>query len=485
MHGLPPFGRRAALTLALWLGAVATGLVIAWRAHYVADLSAFLPAAPTAEQAVLLDQLKSGVTARLVLVAIEGAPPSADAASAAATRAEASRRLAVALRASNEFASVANGENAAWADSGKFVFEHRYQLSPAVDAARFSSAGLRDAIDETVALLGTPAGSLLKPILFRDPTGETLRIAEALMPTRAPRIENGVWVARSSARALLLATTRADGADLDGQQHALATIRSTFDAVATPGLSLVVSGAGRFAVDSRARIKGEVERLAILGSMIVVALLLLAFASLRALLVALLPVATGVIAGIAAVSLAFGQVHGMTLGFGTTLIGEAVDYAIYFLVQARGGPGSSERWRRESWPTVRLGLFTSLIGFAALVFTGFPGLAQLGVFSIAGLAAAAATTRFVFPVIAPDGAPGAGFRRQLGRFMRSAAAALPRARSAVVALAVLALATLIALPSPWRGELTSLSPVTPEDLARDAALRADIGAADAGTVVAV
>ena len=128
----------------------------------------------------------------------------------------------------------------------------------------------------------------------------------------------------------------------------------------------------------------------------------------------------------------------MTLGFGTTLIGEAVDYAIYYLIQARGGAGRRrERWRRESWPTVRLGLFTSLIGFAALVFTGFPGLAQLGVFSIAGLAAAAATTRFVFPVIAPDGAPGAGFRRQLGRFMRAAAAALPRARWAVVALALL------------------------------------------------
>ena len=59
---------------------------------------------------------------------------------------------------------------------------------------------------------------------------------------------------------------------------------------------------------------------------------------------------------------------------------------------------------------MRLGLLTSLIGFAALVFSGFPGLAQLGVFSIAGLVAAAATTRFVFPVLAPDGAPGAGLR---------------------------------------------------------------------------
>ena len=485
MQGPPAIGRRAALTLALWLGALAAGLAIAWRAHYVADLSAFLPSAPTAEQAVLLDQLKNGVTSRLVLVAIEGAPANADGPGAAEARADASRRLATGLRAGNLFASVANGENAAWADSGKFVFEHRYLLSPAVDAARFTSAGLRDAIDETVALLGTPAGSLLKPILFRDPTGESVRIAEALTPARAPKSENGVWVARRAPRALLLATTRADGADLDGQERALAAIRSTFDSIATPGLRLVVSGAGRFAVDSRERIKAEVERLAIFGSVIVVALLLLAFASLRALLVALVPVATGVVAGIAAVSLVFGQVHGMTLGFGTTLIGEAVDYAIYFLIQARGGPGSSDLWRRESWPTVRLGLFTSLIGFAALVFTGFPGLAQLGVFSIAGLAAAAATTRFVFPVIAPDGAPGAGFRRQLGRFMRAAATALPRARSAVVVLGALAVAALVASPTPWRGELSSLSPVAPADLALDAALRADLGAADAGTLVAV
>ena len=46
---------------------------------------------------------------------------------------------------------------------------------------------------------------------------------------------------------------------------------------------------------------------------------------------------------------------------------------------------------------MRLGLFTSICGFAALLFSGFPGLAQLGVFSVAGLVAAALTTRFVLP----------------------------------------------------------------------------------------
>ncbi|HEX4234309.1 MAG TPA: MMPL family transporter [Caldimonas sp.] len=479
-----PLAVSRAATVAVWLAAVAAAIVVAWRSHYVADLSAFLPAAPTPEQAVLLDQLKSGATSRLVLIGVEGAPPGSSGDAAAAARALASSRLAAALRASGEFASVNNGETAAWADAGRFVFEHRYQLSPAIDAARFTVKGLRDAIEETVSLLGTPAGSLLKPIVFRDPTGETLRIAEMLTPARAPKIEDGVWVSRSAARAVLVATTKANGADIDGQQRALAAVDAAFAAAATPGLAVVTSGAGRFAVESRARIKSEVERLAVLGSLIVVALLWLAFGSLRALAIALLPVATGVVAGIAAVSLGFGQVHGMTLGFGTTLIGEAVDYAIYYLIQARGGAGAADRWRRESWPTVRLGLLTSLIGFAALVFTGFAGLAQLGVFSIAGLAAAAATTRFVFPVLVPHGASGAGLRDRLARFMRAATARLPRWRPLVAALAAASVVALVASPSPWHGELSALSPVQPTDLARDAALRADVGAAEAGALVA-
>jgi predicted exporter len=495
MPGVTGRRRGGALAVVVWLLALAAAVAIAVRARYVADLSAFLPSAPTAEQAVLLDQLKNGAASRLVLVGIEGAD--------AAARNAVSRRLGARLRETPHFVSVDNGDTSAWKDAGRFVFAHRYALSPAVDAARFEVDGLRIAIDETVALLGTPAGALVKPILLRDPTGETVRIAEALTPAQAPKVEDGVWVSRSAPRAVLLLTTRADGADLDGQQNALDAVRKAFaeeaeragaSAAAATALRLELSGPGSFGVAARERIRSEVERLAVWGGAIMLVLLWLAFGSPRALVVAVLPVATGVLAGIAAVALGFGQVHGMTLGFGTTLIGEAVDYAIYYLVQARVPAGAAAertegshatRWLRESWPTVRLGLLTSLIGFAALVFAGFPGLAQLGVFSLAGLLAAAATTRWVFPVIAPNGATGTGLRVQLGRWMARAAAWLPRLRHGVVALAVLATFALFALPSPWRGELSDLSPIGAADLARDAALRADVGAPDAGTLVAV
>src|SRR6187397_3412448 len=119
--------------------------------------------------------------------------------------------------------------------------------------------------------------------------------------------------------------------------------------------------------------------------LVVVSILLFAYRSPTAIALGLVPVATGALAGITAVSLGFGAVHGITLGFGTTLIGEAVDYSIYLFVQRDRERGAD--WITGFWPTVRLGVLTSIAGFAALIFSGVAGLAQLGVYSIAGLAA--------------------------------------------------------------------------------------------------
>ncbi|RZL04772.1 MAG: transporter, partial [Rubrivivax sp.] len=200
-----------------------------------------------------------------------------------------------------------------------------------------------------------------------------------------------------------------------------------------------------------------------------------------------MPVATGILAGIVTVSLLFGNVHGITLGFGSTLIGEAVDYAIYYLIQARGqGSTGWRQWLRGNWPTVRLGLLTSLCGFAALLFSGFPGLQQLGVFSLAGLVGAVLATRFVLPVLMPDGARGQGLRRPLGRAARAAIAVLPCTRWLWLALGLASVVLVVQRDGLWKAELSSLSPVSREALALDASLRADIASGgDGGAFVVV
>lgn len=473
--------RHRLAVLLLWLAAL---LLAGWqitRTTFSADLSAFLPATTDQQQRVLIDQIKSGAPARALFIGIEGGD--------AAARVAASKQLAAAMRASGRFDQVSNGENDVWAGVGRWVFERRYLLSPAVTPEHFQPEGLREAIADTLSLLGTPAGTAIKPLLDQDPTGEVQRIAESMIPVRSPRTDDGVWVAREAPRALILAGVRADGADLDAQQAAIASIRSAFAPLqaATPGLRLLVSGAPVFSVDSRTQIQAEVEWLAIAGTVLMSSLLLLAFGSPLALAVAMSPVATGVLTGIVAVSLVFGNVHGVTLGFGATLIGESVDYAIYYLIQARGRHGSGwRRWLATGWPTVRLGLLTSLCGFTALLFSGFPGLQQLGVFSLAGLVGAVLATRYVLPVLMPDGTQGVGLRHHLGRAARMAIAVLPRTRVLWLVLGLASVVLVWQRNDLWDAELSSLSPVSPEALALDASLRADItSGSDGGAFVVV
>ncbi|WP_155402875.1 hypothetical protein, partial [Ralstonia solanacearum] len=59
----------------VWLLGLLACLAVIGRTSFVADLSAFLPRSPSAEQRVLVDQLRDGLVSRLMLVAIEGGEP--------------------------------------------------------------------------------------------------------------------------------------------------------------------------------------------------------------------------------------------------------------------------------------------------------------------------------------------------------------------------------------------------------------------------
>jgi len=479
--------RPGTFAVALWLAFLAACAAVIGRANFTADLSAFLPRAPTAEQQVLVDQLTEGAVSRLILIGIEA--PDSDA------RAGLSREVARRLRASPEFTLVNNGELVGIEHDRELLFRYRYLLSPAVTAERFSTDGLRTAIGESIELLASPAGLMLKSLLARDPTGELVHLMAAQQSGELPMVADGVWVSRDRARALVLVRTRASGSDSDGQQQALATLKRAFDAAvdASPDAArparLLLSGPGVFAVSARETIRGDVTRLALIGLAGIVGLLLVAYRSPLALGLGLLPVITGAIAGVAVVSLGFGVVHGITLGFGTTLIGEAVDYSIYFFVQSTPPtPGPDDErgsWIALFWPTVRLGMLTSVVGFATLLFSGFPGLAQLGLYSISGIGVAAAVTRFVLPVLLP-----AGFRvRDVAWLGIPLATLVARRRKMRWIVAALLLGAVVIIASRqhnlWNSELAALSPVSAGDQALDQSLRADLGAPDVRYLVVV
>ena len=467
---------RAALAATLWIvcAAIAAGIVV--RARYSTDLSAFLPRRATPMQQLLVEQLHEGPAAHLIIAAISGAD--------AETRGEVSRQMAQRLRANPAFLAIDNGDETQLQRDRQFLFEHRYLLSARVSPEHFTTAGLHEAIAEGLEALASPAGPLVKPLFLRDPTLELLAILESLDASHAPHTAGGVWSSPDGTRALILAHTRASGADLDGQQAALASFRGSFDvarATLAPaqraGLTLNVSGPPVFAVVSRATIKSQVWRLSSISALGIAALLLLVYRSVPLLALTLVPVASGALAGVAAVALGFPAVHGLTLGFGVTLIGESVDYAIYLFIQRAAD------FPRAVWPTIRLGVLTSICGFAVLLPSAITGLAQLGLYSIAGLIAAALVTRFVLPPWLPRMSQARDLTA-LGESLERLAARLRESRWALLAVALLAVLVLyVHRGRIFSHELAALSPISAADMQLDERLRADAGAPDVRYVV--
>jgi predicted exporter len=481
---------QRASVLIIWLGCIVLAAVVVARARYISDLSAFLPANPTPAQQLLVDQLRDGPASRLILVAIEQGD--------AAARARVSLNLAERLRKDPEFSSVNNGEALAGQSDREFLFHNRYLLSESVTAQRFTAAGLGEAISDTISNLTSPGGLLFKSLLPRDPTGELLNIIDQLARAPSPQSRDGVWVSGDGSRALAVAQTAANGSDNDAQSKAIQAIQAAFAAAVSDlpkgsaTVQLRLSGPGVFAVAARAKIERAAIRLSIISGILVVTLLLVVYRSLPALGLGLLPVATGALVGIAAVALGFGAVHGVTLGFGITLIGESVDYSIYFFIQSRRGAadGGGPSWRQLWWPTIRLGMLTSVCGFASLLPSGFPGLKQLGVYSISGLIAAALVTRYVLPTLLPqnfairDVTPLGARVASLLQSMQGFSGRTLALGSGILVLA--AAAVLYAHRADlWNRDLSALSPISAAEQNYDAKLRADLGAADVRDLVII
>ena len=472
--------RSRIVILIAWLTMVSVSIVVIARAGFTTDLQAFLPAAPTPAQEVLVDQLRDGFVSRLILVAIEGDAPSRLAAL--------SRNMAEQLGNDPTFVRVDNGSIDRLSSTRDFLVKHRYLLSSAMTPGHFSAAHLRAALQTQLHLLASSIGMFTGLLLSSDPTGESLVIIEKLEPKNRPVIRDGVWFSEDGTRALLLAQTSSPGYDIDAQQRAVGQIERAFaqakTATGETQAKLITVGPGVFAVQIRNAIKSDAIRITTVAALAIAALLLFVMRSVRALSLIMVPVVTGALAGIAAVSLWFGDVHGITIGFGATLIGESVDYAIYLLAGVRRGQ-CPETALARIWPTLRLGVLTSVVGTAALLFSGFPGLEQLALFSICGLVVALAVTRWVVPLLLPPGFSVVWLQHwesALARLVQR----LPNARAPLlVFLAICSVWLIYEGESPWNDSLETLNPVASAEKQLDKDLRKELGAPDVRQLIVV
>ncbi|HTF91211.1 MAG TPA: MMPL family transporter [Planctomycetota bacterium] len=405
--------RARNLPALLWsLGVVvlAVWLALVWSRGLELETSV-LAMLPPSERDPALHELTgqlSGRAARTVVILVGHAER--EKAIAAASLAEAE------LRASGQFSSLSGAldpkTERAFFD---LYFPHRYEfLSRELRAQLASGAGVKELVRRVQGMLASPASSLYTELLERDPLllyPATLQ-GWSEMSVGAAATEGFLVFEREGVNwALLSAQTAADPFEAKGQHEAIDAIEALSGKLAKQmeGARLLYTGVPRFAARTRDSMQSDIVIIGT-GSMLGTALcILLAFRSLRPLLLSFLPVLVGTAAAMLVSFLVFEHVHYLTLVFGTSLTGLGVDYALHYFSAHRlaGQEWNAHRAMREILPGITVGVATSVLGFSGLFFTDFPVLRQFALFSSVGLIAAWATVVCWYPPLlrAPNRQP--------------------------------------------------------------------------------
>ncbi len=467
------YAPRTTWVIGIWAAVLAlAGYALGATTQIGSDLRLFLPKAETPAERILLEQLKDGPGTRLLLLALSGADNS--------RLAEVSDQMSNQLRSNAAFTQVENGSLHTDARMQEQMFRYRYLLTPRDNGCNCDSSSLHAALQDRLMELGSPAGAVMQDLLLRDPSGELTAIIDAWQGVNQPQIIEGVWFATDSQRALLLAQTAAPGFDADQQHRAIDAIQQALLQADPSGeIHLDITGPGAFTALLEQSVRSDVTALGMaegIGSVLFLSLILL---SLRHVVLGSLTLATAGVIALLAVTLIYPSVHGITLAFGFTLLGVAMDYPVHLLLHLERDQSAAHS-SRQVWPTLRLSILTTCIAYCALIFAGFNGLAQLGTFTVCGLLATAAVIRWLLPTLADNQAA-----RRIPDWVKQVQRAprLPWLPTLVIPVALLA---LLLSPQPlWNNELSGLTPVPQSLQDLDTELRTELGAPDLRYVLAI
>ena len=318
-----------------------------------------------------------------------------------------------------------------------------------------------------------------------------LRRLEAAQPGGVQIIE-GQFMSAKGDRAIVFLTTRHSALDADFQKpflHHLDSAIAQLRAHVGQQLNVQMSGVNRFATKARADIEADVARISTVSTLAVLLLFVLLFRSAPLILLAQLPIGFGLLAGTAATIAVFGRVHGLTLAFGSTLIGVCIDYPIHFLNHhtLAPHPDGPRAGLRRLWTGLWLGALTTIAGFAALGASSYPGIRQVAVFASVGVAGSLLATAWWLPLLVPTSPKPVQLQQTLANGMARLFVGLRARRRLLLVLLLASLGiALLGLPRlHWVDDVATLNALDPALQAEDQAVRAQVSGLEPGQVVVV
>jgi predicted exporter len=306
-----------------------------------------------------------------------------------------------------------------WFDKAReFYAPYRDRVLTEEQRSRLSKTSGDALAEEALAALYGPMGAPRLTQWRSDPLGLWPQWWSARAAASGLRIgDDGLLQAEDGYWAVLRFQTRASAFALDGERVIQDTLDSATDAARkqVPGVRALRAGVPLHAEAAAVQAHREINTIG-WGSLAAVLLLTwLAFRSLRPILLVAASLLIGCAAALSVTALVFGKVHLLTLIFGASLVGVAEDYGIHWFA-ARQGEHKKDGWwlLRHLLPGLALALVTSALAYLALGLAPFPGLRQMALFSVVGLAAAFLTVVCWFPFLGGPRPPETKFSQRLG-----------------------------------------------------------------------
>lgn len=473
---------KALALVCMLLGSV---FIIADRFNISTDLGTFLPDAETKFDRLLRHQLYSGTSTNIILLGFKGLPEK--------QLADFNHKISDELMKSGLFSVVRNNASNLDETALNFLEENRYLLTHNELSEKFSVAGLSESLQHRIEGLSSSTAALEKKYLRQDPSGEVLSLLDEwqgkISRHKKPIERHGTWFSEDLSRTLILLEIKADVREMTNQEEVVHAIRDLYKQNKVAGVDMIMAGPAVFAVELSEDIKQDLSNLTFSAVSAVVLFLLVVYRSPRMVLLVALPLLVGVIFATAVILLLNGQIHGITLAFGITLAGVAVDYPIHLLTGIDRRQLRDENRIKDVWRTLRVGVFSTVIAYAAFLISGFHGLQQLGWFTIIGLTTAALVSRWLLPFLATSTNPPLSnsaadstaaetnvdpgfFHTNLKKLAQNAG----RFRLLVPAVLLMTLGALVLSPRPiLHLNVDSLSPISEARRAEGKMLRGDLG----------
>lgn len=189
--------------------------------------------------------------------------------------------------------------------------------------------------------------------------------------------------------ALLTANLGSDALDMSVQQAMTVAIENILRQLKRdfPDVNMLKSGMVFHAAQAAEQAKKEATIISLGSAIGIIILFVFAFGSPYPLLLGIGSLTFGCLTAITICGYIFNNIHVLTLVFGASLIGVTIDYSLHYFVRLHNLKLATSRLVTLTaiFPSISLGLITTVIGYSFLIQAALPGLIQIAVFSIAGV----------------------------------------------------------------------------------------------------